>query len=143
MTRRSSLTQSTQRQTQSTSARPRLRRASGLACAAALLFGAACSSVKPQRSAGPDGDVALAAEREEASLELERALRVAQAQAAPPSCHSLCKLVGQICDLTSQICGLSDRNAGRQGLAERCASARARCDRSKQRVAGSCGCQTD
>ena|SRR5512140_1350059 len=92
---------------------------------------------EPAVSPTADQDHAAAAALQERADALEQTLAV---ESKAPDCSRACELVDQICELGQRICTISGRHVGDEDLANRCAVATVRCQRSRDRAASRCTC---
>lgn len=110
--------------------------------ACVLAASMACAHAPPGEPAtsAADQDHAAAAALQERADALEQTLSSPGVDGKPPDCSRTCDLVEQICDLGQRICTISGRHVGDEDLANRCAAATVRCQRSRDRAASRCAC---
>ncbi|HEY6909162.1 MAG TPA: hypothetical protein VI356_07320 [Myxococcales bacterium] len=94
----------------------------------------------PASAPAADQDRAAAAALQERADALEETLSALGVESKAPDCSRACGLVDQICDLGQRICTISGRHVGDEDLANRCAAATVRCQRSRDRAASRCTC---
>jgi hypothetical protein len=110
---------------------------------ACLVVAAACAHAPAEQPAArptADQDRAAAAALQQRADALEEALSSPAVGGSASDCSRTCDLVEQICDLGKRICAISGRQMGDEELANRCAAATVRCQRSRDRASSRCGC---
>jgi hypothetical protein len=111
--------------------------------ACVVVAGIACAHQTPAEPATTppaDQDRVTATALQERADALEQTLSSPGVEGKAPDCTRACDLVDQICELGRGICAISGRHVGDEDLANRCASATQRCERSRDRAAPRCAC---
>jgi hypothetical protein len=111
--------------------------------ACVLLASTACAHTQtgePATRPTADEDRAAAAALQQRADALDETFSSLGVEANAPECTRACELVDQICDLGQRICAISGRHVGDEDLANRCAVATVRCQRSRDRAASRCAC---
>src|SRR3954465_2734475 len=98
------------------------------------------ASLEPGATAPADQDRPTATALQERADALEQTLSSPGVEGKAPDCTRTCDLIDQICELGRSICVISGRHVGDEDLANRCATARQRCERSRDRAAPRCAC---